>query len=195
MKFIIRWPLATFITLLASSAYAESAQHCQEFGNQRFCTAKSLHIDIVFRDCWAKRVTEIQRDRTVAKPDWLWPAEDAKACMTESGVTAIPAPTPAGKVTCSYFGDAGRGKMVKWCKAGAGPTGDEAFRLAWNYCMSVGLPFYENHVLPSTGNDDPDAIVGYVPCMRAQNWTGEIADMSKERPRGADQHVGAKGSI
>ena len=66
---------------------------------------------------------------------------------------------------------------------------------AWNYCMSVGLAFYEHHVLPSTGNGDPDAIVGYVPCMRLQNWTGEIVDMSKERPRGADQHVGAKGTI
>lgn len=194
MKFLIRWLLAASV-LLAGAAHAQGPQHCQEFGNQRFCTVKSLHIDIVFRDCWAKRARDIQRDPKVAKPDWLWPAVDAAACMADRGVTAAPAPAPTGKVACGYFGDAGRGKMVKWCKAGTGPTGDEAIRLAWGYCMSVGLIFYENGILRSTGNDDPDAIVGYVPCMQAQNWTGEIVDMSKERPRGADQHVGAKGTI
>jgi hypothetical protein len=194
MHFIIRWLLATLCMAGASTAFAQgAATHCQEFGNHRFCTSKSDLPDAVFRDCWARRVTEIERDPTTAKPDWLWPATDSLACMAARGVTASPTPTPVGKAGCSYFGDAGRGKMVKWCKPGA--NGDESFRLAWNYCMSVGLAFYEHHVLPSTGNGDPDAIVGYVPCMRLQNWTGEIVDMSKERPRGADQHVGAKGTI
>ena len=193
MKSMLRWLLATLTFALAGIAHAEGAQHCQEFGNQRFCSARILQTDIVFRDCWAKRAAEIEHDRTVATADWLWPAADATACMAARGVTATPAPTPTGKLSCGYFGDAGRGKMVKWCKAGA--NGDEAIRLAWNYCVSVGLVFYQDGVMRSTGNDDPDALIGYVPCMRAQNWTGEIVDMSKERPRGPDQHVGAKGTI
>jgi len=193
MKFVFRWLLATFVCCVATAAHSQGSQHCDEFGNQRFCTSKSVHIDIVFRDCWSKRAAEIEQDRSVAKADWLWPAADAAACMAATGVTATPAPAPEGKVFCGYFGNAGPGKMVKWCKAGA--RGDEALRMGWNYCVSAGLVLYENHVIPSAGNDDPDALVGYIPCMRAQNWTGAIVDMSKERLRSPDQHVGAKGSI
>ena len=193
IRLSIRQFIACFALLLANVSHAQSAgKHCDEFGGQRFC-ARNLQPMLVFKACWSQRAAEIKRDPSAATADWLWPASDAVACMSTRGVSATPAPTPSGTVACRYFGDAGKGQMVKWCKAGA--HGDDAFQAAWGYCMSVGLVFYDRGILPWTGNGDPNGVVGYLPCMRAQNWSAEVVDMSKERPRGADQRVGAKGSI
>ena len=193
MKFFIRWLLAAFVSSAATGAYAQaSGSHCEEFGGQRFC-AQHVQPLLVFKACWSQRAAEIERNPASATADWLWPASDATTCMSSRGVSASPAAAPSGKVGCTYFGDAGKGQMVKWCKAGA--RGDEAFQAYWGYCMSVGLVFYDHGILPWHGNGDPNGVVGYLPCMRAQNWSAEVVDMSKEHPSSPEQRVGAKGSI
>lgn len=193
IKLSIRLLFTCITLLLANLAHsAGAASHCEEFGGQRFC-AQRVQPMLVFKSCWSQRAAEIERNPASATADWLWPADDAVACMSARGVSAAPAPAPSGKVACSYFGDAGKGQMVKWCKAGA--HGDEAFQSSWGYCMSVGLVFYGHGILPWTGSGDPNGIAGYLPCMRAQNWSAEVVDMAKERPRSPEQRVGAKGSI